>query len=76
MVVALLLSLTAASISGVMMGGGEDELLEEVHEAFANLSLVLVVIHVSGVLVASLLHRENLVKAMLTGFKLRRNADV
>jgi cytochrome b len=77
MVVALLLSLAVAAVSGVMMGGAEDEVLEEVHEAFANLSLLLVVVHVSGVVVSSLLHRENLVKAMLTGFKMmRRNADV
>ncbi len=76
MVVALLLSLVAASVSGLMIGGGEDELWEEVHEGLANLSLLLVVVHVSGVAVASLLHRENLVKAMITGFKVRRNADV
>lgn len=39
------------------------------HDFFASFSLLLVVIHLSGVLVASRLHRENLVKAMITGSK-------
>lgn len=45
------------------------EWLEEVHEAAAVIMLWIVGVHVAGVLVSSLLHRENLVGSMLNGRK-------
>lgn len=45
------------------------EWLEDVHEALADAMMALVVLHIAGALVSSLLHRENLVRAMLTGRK-------
>jgi cytochrome b len=43
--------------------------LEDVHEAAANLMLALVGVHIAAVVATSWLHRENLVGAMITGFK-------
>ena len=43
--------------------------LEEVHEVAANGLLGLVIIHLIGVAVGSWVHRENLVRSMLTGRK-------
>lgn len=49
------------------IGGG---FLEEVHEGLAVTMLTVVFIHVAGVLSGSLMHGENLVRAMLNGRKL------
>jgi cytochrome b len=48
---------------------GKDEFWEEVHETIAYFTLFFVSIHIMGVFVSSLVHQENLIKAMITGRK-------
>lgn len=44
-------------------------LLEELHEGLATTMLLVVIVHLAGVFSGSLLHGENLVRAMFTGKK-------
>jgi cytochrome b len=72
MILALLAMLAGTCITGYMMTTDAywgAKWLEHIHEIMANLTVILIVLHVLGVLIVSFEHRENLVKAMITGRK-------
>lgn len=60
--------LTSLAGWGIYNDFGGD-LLEDLHEGLATTMLIVVLIHLAGVFSGSLLHGENLVRAMLSGFK-------
>ena len=69
--VLLLMGLTAlTAFSGWLIAGGDAPgWQEELHEVAANSLMLVVAVHVLGVVLSSKQHKENLVRAMLTGFK-------
>lgn len=85
MVVALLVFLAATVVTGLIVYGGDQqagplagivtkatgEQMEEVHEVIANITLALIFAHIAAVIFASYAHHENLVRAMVTGYKRR-----
>lgn len=74
----------AVGLTGMVTLGGEEQQgiasgwlvfaqtkwVKELHEAAAVAMLLVVAGHVTGVVVESVLHQENLARAMLTGFKM------
>ena len=72
MILLLIVMLVGLSITGYLMTTDAfwgSKPMEEVHEALANVTLGLVALHVLGVVISSIEHGENLVKAMITGRK-------
>ncbi len=74
MIIALLATLGGTALTGYLMTTEPfwgAKWVQEVHEFLASALLGLIAVHVLGVVVTSLTHRENLLIAMITG---RKNA--
>ncbi|MBE0615064.1 MAG: cytochrome b/b6 domain-containing protein [Burkholderiales bacterium] len=71
--------LALAALAAVTGYGAYNEIggewLAELHDGVAGAMLGLVFIHIGAVMISSLIHRENLVTAMLNGYKKGRAAD-
>jgi len=84
---AMLILGVGTAITGLLVFGGEEghgplkhlvsfdvgQAAKDFHEVLASLMLAVVIVHVGGVMVESIFHKENLVWAMLTG---RKPADL
>lgn len=83
MIVGLLSTLVVTCVSGIVTYAGEErsplfgfqfsngvgDFFSTIHEGSAWLVVAMIAAHVSGVLIDSFLHRNNLTKAMITGKK-------
>ena len=72
MVIALLLTVGGIATTGYMMTTDAYwgiEWVEDTHKILVNVALGLIALHVAGVVLASVEHGENLVRAMVTGRK-------
>lgn len=88
MVVTLLVLLAFVTGTGIVMALGPDwsgplamskstlHLVKEVHEGAAEALPVLIVLHVLGVMLSSVLEKQNLIGGMVTGFKRADDAHI
>jgi len=83
MIIVLMITLLLTTISGlsiyakpgsvfyffVVQNAFFADIIKDAHEVLAGTLWVLITLHVAGVIYTSLIHRENLVRAMITGLK-------
>jgi len=83
MILALMIALSITALSGMVLfaiqGSGPlaatfvaswpGDVVAEIHELFTDVTLVLVIVHLGGVLLTTVRYKENLTRAMITGEK-------
>ena len=83
MVILLLFGMLTVTISGIALDGAENwsgpmsgmnlfhytGLIQSIHVITTDILLALIALHLMGILYSSVLHKENLVKSMITGKK-------
>jgi cytochrome b len=72
MVLLLLATLVVLCTTGILMTTDAFwgvQWVDDLHNYASNFALILVGMHVAGVIMSSVEHRENLVRAMITGYK-------
>jgi cytochrome b len=63
-------------VTGVMsLQDDASDLVVAMHGVSTNIMLGVILMHLAGVLISSVIHRENLVRSMLTGFKSAESGD-
>lgn len=63
-------------VTGVLaLQDGAADIVVEMHGIATNMMLIVVLLHLFGVIVSSMLHRENQVRAMITGSKRAKNSE-
>lgn len=71
---AMLALVLALAVTGVMLGRG-NEAVEEIHETLAWVMVAVVIVHVLGVALHTVRHRENITASMIHGRKSADTAD-
>jgi cytochrome b len=56
-------------LTGYLMASGQRETFEDIHELLANAFLVMVLMHIAGVAIHALRHRDGIAMAMIDGAK-------
>jgi cytochrome b len=69
MIIILLIGITGYLSIKELLG----DLMSEFHEAIASLAVALVIVHIAAAVIMSMMQKENLVRAMITGRKLGKS---
>lgn len=67
-IIMMLLAL-ALGITGFLMTTGRKESLEDIHELLANTFIIVVILHVAGIVIHTIRHKEMIGLSMVTGQK-------